>query len=208
MHISTISRLYNRPADAYNGLIRKAIDDEDLVVRVYEPLRFAVVAETRKPGSGGKVLLEMLPRLDTMKNVEVLKRNNLGAFQRYRESFLQRWPAFFESYLDSRKQLPPVSIAGLPFSGRFHFSVRTTDGVLEYVHVSASECTLDMLTALRELLAIIGCDRHKCERKQVVLLDLNKGAIHLPSRNFIQTRRKLESILRIGNLIEKEYRRS
>lgn len=49
---------------------------------------------------------------------------------------------------------------------------------------------------------------HECERQEVVLLDLYERIINHPTSNFIQTRRKLESILQIGSLIKKEYGRN
>ena len=208
MHVTTIARLYNKPADAYRGVIKKAKEDEDLVVRVYDPLRKAAVAETRESGKGEAILLKLLPNLDSMKNAETLKRNNVLAFESYRTEFVQRWPGFVEQYLDTRNSLKPVAVGAYPFSGRFHFRARTVKGVEEFVYVSASDLDEDAILALKELLAIIGEDRHECERKQVVLLDLNTGTVHRPNANFTRTRRKLESILQIGSLIEKEYRPS
>lgn len=208
MHITTIARLYNKPADAYRGVIKKAQEDEDLVVRVYEPLRKAVVAETRESGKGEPMLLRLLPNLDNMKNAEKLKRNNTVAFARYRQEFLPKWPGFVEHYLDTFEKLKPVAVGNFPFSGRFHFSARNPKGELEYVYVSASDLDEDAISSLKELLAIIGEDRHECQRKQVVLLDLHTGTIHRPNANFTMMRRKLESILQIGSLIEKEYSRS
>ncbi len=188
-------------------MIKRAVEDEDQIVRVYEPLRYAVVAEAQNPGRGLAVLNRKLPELDNMRYAESLKKHNVIAFQRFCTDFSSNWPTFGEHYLDSRKQLSPVSLGSHEISGRFHFSALTPKGRRQFVYVCASEHDSDTIFALRELLAIIGEQRHDCDRNQVVLLDLNVGAMHLPHTSYLNTRKKLESVLTIGSLIEKEYRK-
>jgi len=198
MHISLVARLYGKPA-------KKALEDESLVVQVYEPLRRAVVAEVRSANSGRASLDALLPRLDNMKYADSLKSKNTEAFKRFCRLYRGRWTGLRTSYLDAVPAQSVASLGGHPFSGKFHFCAQTTGGALEYVYVHASESGDEELAALAELLSVVGESRHRCERGQVTLLDLRTGTLLRPPKSFILLRKRLTSVLAIGSLIEQAY---
>lgn len=204
MNIHAVSKLVRRPPSLWMSTLRSMERGREIMRSHYAPLREAIVAELERPGSGEERLhtaWEQVPEPLTPSQASV-RRRSFAAFHTFLDVFRPRIARLLESYLGEDYQPEPVEFRGHKLEGRFHMAVETPRGETRYVYLHASEWSREQIDAFLELLAVIAEKRHGADRSAVWFFDLPTGELLTPRKTFRKTRKDLEKVVSLLELID------
>lgn len=203
MNIYAVSKLVRRPPSLWMSTLRSMERGREIMRAQYTPLKQAIVEDLEKPGTGTEQLrTRLFSEEPTTPAAASVRERSLAAFAVFQERFRPRIARLLENYTSPDYQPAPVEFHGHLLEGRFHMAIETPRGETKYVYLHASEWSSEVIEPFLELLAVIAEKRHGADRSAVWFFHLGKGQILTPKKAFRKTRKDLEKVISLLELID------
>jgi hypothetical protein len=201
MHIYLISRLHGKTPTTWERTLRELEKARSVMLAQYAPLRHAILQEVTHTGSGQQVLDRGLAGMSTKPGQQTVVRKSQDAFDVFCVLVKPRVKSLVEDYLRPSYAPAPVQFAGEDLEGRFHAAIDDEEGTRRHVYLHAASWTEEEVIAFVELLSIVAEQRHGSAREAVWFVDLTRGRIVYPPKNYKRLRQGLgKTVALLGRL--------
>ncbi|HYE77724.1 MAG TPA: hypothetical protein VEI97_07045 [bacterium] len=199
----TLAKLLEASPTSWISILQQAQSPDQFWATAYDPLRHAIELDLKGSKDPEAPLRELAKGAEVSESNwdKTIARKSQAAFavwrQKYRPEFRELLESYYETGGPFRFRVGAVEVTGGP-----HFKVRTRDGSVVYLYVTAGDYPMEQRITHTDLLAMAIEECRMGERHQVWYLDLSTPQLVKPPEAWKQRRKAIRKCADMLTLLE------